>query len=349
MNISRNFVLVLLAFLVGCASDDAQTKTKPERGPDGTFVRMVQVETSDPGARIEADGEMVGIAPTAIKVFADEDGTFHNFGSYEYTVRAFPVRPGQFVQTKVFRTGGWFQPEDRVPSRIYFDLSLAPVGNPNSLPSPTSPAPADQSPAQSKKGSGTGFVVSPDGRILTAYHVVKDAKRIRVQFADGTTSDAKVLKRDEQNDAALLETGVKWGFFVKLAAARTARIGDKVFTIGFPVPFLLGREAKYSSGELSSLSGFEDNQSLIQMTASIQPGNSGGPLFSEDGRVIGIVTSSAAIPYFLRRTGTLPQNVNWAVKSDYVMPMFDSPTADPEFDTANKDLLTKSVCLIEVE
>mgnify|MGYP007030110543 CR=1 FL=1 len=62
-----------------------------------------------------------------LKIFGDKDGTFHNFGSYQYVIKAYPVRQGQYVQTKVFRTGGWFTSEDKIPSRIYFDMNLEPT------------------------------------------------------------------------------------------------------------------------------------------------------------------------------------------------------------------------------
>ena len=61
--------------------------------------------------------------PPAIIIFGDKDGTFHNFGTKDFIIRAFPVGTNQFPQTKVFRTGGWFSEEDRIPNRIYFDLT----------------------------------------------------------------------------------------------------------------------------------------------------------------------------------------------------------------------------------
>ena len=65
----------------------------------------------------------MGEAPLNIKIFGDPDGTFHDFGSYYYVVRAIPTSTNQFVQTKVFRTGHLMTPEDRIPSKIYFDMS----------------------------------------------------------------------------------------------------------------------------------------------------------------------------------------------------------------------------------
>jgi hypothetical protein len=108
-----------LLIIAGCAS----TSQDVEKGPGGTIAYLVQVESSEPGARIEVNNDYIGKTPLKLKIFGDRDGTFHNFGSQEYVVRAFPATTNQFVQTKIFRTGGWFSQEDRIPSRIYFDLN----------------------------------------------------------------------------------------------------------------------------------------------------------------------------------------------------------------------------------
>ena len=103
----------------GCATNSAPNA---EHGPGGTIAYKVQVESSTPGARIEVNDDYIGKTPLTLTIFGDKDGTFHNFGSKDYIIRAFPVSTNQFPQAKVFRTGGWFSEEDRVPSRIYFDL-----------------------------------------------------------------------------------------------------------------------------------------------------------------------------------------------------------------------------------
>jgi hypothetical protein len=94
-----------------------------ERGPQGTIAYDVLIEASPPGAHVEANGQIVGDAPLHLKIFGDKDGTFHDFGSYYYVVRALPVTTNQYVQTRVFRTGRWFTPEDTIPDRIYFDMN----------------------------------------------------------------------------------------------------------------------------------------------------------------------------------------------------------------------------------
>jgi hypothetical protein len=121
--ISLTLTLGVVFVLGGCATSKDQ---KPERGPEGTIAYYVEIESSEPGARIEANNEYIGKTPTTLKIFGDKDGTFHNFGSYHYTITAYPVRPGQQPQTKDFRTGGWFTPEDKIPKKIFFDFGFVP-------------------------------------------------------------------------------------------------------------------------------------------------------------------------------------------------------------------------------
>ena len=107
-----------------------------ERGPHGTIAYDVLIEASEPGARIEANGEDVGNTPVHIKIFGDPDGTFHDFGSYSYVIRALPLTTNQYQQVRVFQTGHWMTPEDRIPKQIYFDMNKPPP------PAPPPGAPA---------------------------------------------------------------------------------------------------------------------------------------------------------------------------------------------------------------
>lgn len=197
--------------------------------------------------------------------------------------------------------------------------------------------------------TGTGFYVSNSGQILTAYHLIQGASRIVVKNADGSEEAATIDKVDPQNDLALLKTGKDVDVFLELSSSKTLQIGDPVFTLGFPASDLLGKDVKFTGGEISALSGLQGSQSMMQITVPVQPGNSGGPLFTQDGRVVGIVTSSAAIQVFLRLTGTLPQNVNWAVKVDYAKLLFDAPPVTSTLDGRNRAALAKGVCFISAE
>ena len=119
--------LAAMGFLTGCET----IPPGAERGPDGTMAYQVQIEASEPGVRIVANGQEVGTTPLTLKIFGDPDGTFHDFGAYEYVIQAFPLHTNQFVQTRVFRTGHLFTPEDYIPRQIYFDMNQPPPQYPN--------------------------------------------------------------------------------------------------------------------------------------------------------------------------------------------------------------------------
>ena len=95
------------------------------------------IETSDPGSRIEVDGEYVGTAPLTVTIWGDKDGTFHGAGDGHTVFAAYPVRSGQFIQKKSFLNGAqafMFGQEDRIPARLYFDLNQKPEGLQISIP-----------------------------------------------------------------------------------------------------------------------------------------------------------------------------------------------------------------------
>jgi len=179
-------------------------------------------------------------------------------------------------------------------------------------------------------GTGTGFAISKDGLIVTAYHVIEGATHVKVHLSQDSSAFAKIVHQDPMNDLAVLKIENSTPSFLRIAPIRSARTGDRVFTMGFPVSSLLGEEAKYTEGVISSLSGIKGAASLLQITVPIQPGNSGGAIVNESGEVVGIITSSAAISYFVKESGTLPQNVNWAIKADYLRPMIELPEVDQQ-------------------
>jgi len=113
-------------FLTGCETLPPDV----ERGPHGTIAYLVPIEANEPGAQIEANGQVVGHTPVTIKIFGDRDGSLHDFGSDYYVVKALPLTTNQYPQTAFFGTGRWFAHEDKIPSKITFDMNK---------PQPTAP------------------------------------------------------------------------------------------------------------------------------------------------------------------------------------------------------------------
>lgn len=207
------------------------------------------------------------------------------------------------------------------------------------------------SPESAATSCGTGFAVSPDGLIITAYHVVKDAKTIKVYLSKDKSVSARIRSGDPLNDLAVLKAENPTPDYLSVAPMRSVKTGDRVFTIGFPVSSVLGEEAKYTEGVVSSLSGFKGSASFVQITVPVQPGNSGGPLVNEKAEVVGIITSSVALLPFVEESGALPQNVNWAVKADYLRPLIELPHVDDKQLSREQCIavVKKATFLIETE
>lgn len=173
--------------------------------------------------------------------------------------------------------------------------------------------------------TGSGLVFTAEGHVFTNHHVIEGGKSFQVYVpALKKKLPAKMIVSDAANDLAILEVeGWKLEKHTPtlpppIASSTKAKIGDKVFAIGFPLPDALGTEAKYTSGDVSALSGIGDDKRVIQISAPIQPGNSGGPLALVDGRIVGVVVATLNYRLTLKESGSLPQNVNFAVKSDYL-------------------------------
>ena len=180
------------------------------------------------------------------------------------------------------------------------------------------PLPALGHPKAAKAPSlstGTAFFVGWEGYLLTNHHVVGDDRRVHVKLDDGDSIDARVVARDAANDLALLQVDAIRQPLPLRAAHGLAR-GEQVLTLGYPLVALQGQEQKATFGRVNALSGFQDDERYCQVDVPIQPGNSGGPLLNTRGEVVGVVTSMLHPMATMEVAGVVPQNVNYALKSD---------------------------------
>jgi S1-C subfamily serine protease len=195
---------------------------------------------------------------------------------------------------------------------------------------------------------GTAFVVRPDGLLLTAFHVVKGAKEIEISCPESGQVKAWVEKFSEANDIAVLRLASgRTPTYLSIGDLKSVALGEQVFTIGFPAPSMLGGEAKFTEGVISSLSVGGD-AGYMQISVPVQPGNSGGPLVNRSGEVVGVVVASASALSFLKGTGALPQNVSWAVKGTFAVPLFDAPPRSPRVSERRTavDRALKATCFV---
>lgn len=188
--------------------------------------------------------------------------------------------------------------------------ATAPGGGPSRQPARTS--------------SGTGFFVTRQGHILTNAHVVEGCAQISVARVGSTPASATVLARDQQNDLAVLQTAASPSTIAALHDSGSVRQGQPVVAFGFPLPDTISSGGSLTTGSISALTGFHDDTRYFQMSAPIQPGNSGGPLMDMTGAVIGVNSASLNSSTMLQRTGAVPQNVNFALKSSVVKTFLDS-------------------------
>lgn len=171
-----------------------------------------------------------------------------------------------------------------------------------------------------EKWSGTGFALN-DGYVVTNYHVVKDATSINIQGVKGdfnTHYKATVVATDKFNDLALLQIiDDRFGGFGILpysVGTSVSEMGEDIFVLGYPLINSMGDDIKLSTGVISSKTGFQGDVSLYQISAPIQPGNSGGPLFDNKGNLIGVVNA--------KHKGA--ENVGYAIKVSYLKNLIES-------------------------
>ena len=172
-------------------------------------------------------------------------------------------------------------------------------------------------------GNGSGIIISKSGYIVTNHHVVEDADDIEVEFiANGEVQkfNAEVIQLDKINDLAIIKIfdmdfdgvdDLPYNF-----KTRSSDVGTKVYAFGYPMALsVMGKEIKITDGIISSKSGYDGNITTYQITAPIQGGNSGGPLFDENGNFIGINSSGLG--------ADVANNVAYTIKSSYVLNLID--------------------------
>ncbi len=162
--------------------------------------------------------------------------------------------------------------------------------------------------------SGTGFAIA-DGYIVTNYHVTNGANTIRIRGIDGNMKKSYkgyVVASDKEHDLSVVKVVDKdfegLGSIPYTVGKVGVEVGDEVFVLGYPMTTSMGEEIKLTDGIVSAASGFKGDESMYQISAAVQPGNSGGPLFNSDGTVIGVVCAKHAEA----------ENANYAVKVSYL-------------------------------
>ena len=175
-----------------------------------------------------------------------------------------------------------------------------------------------------KEWSGTGFALN-NGYVVTNYHVIENAKSISIKGIKGDFTskyNATIIATDKYNDLALLQISDNsfkgFGSIPYNVKTSVSDVGEDVFVLGYPLTSTMGDEIKLTTGVISSKTGFQGDVSLYQISAPIQPGNSGGPLFDNKGNIIGIVNAKHKDA----------ENVGYAIKMSYLKNLIESSISD---------------------
>ncbi len=193
--------------------------------------------------------------------------------------------------------------------------------------------------------SGSGFVVSKNSYIVTNNHVVAGCVgEISGNLVGQAPVKLRVVSSDEENDLALLQ-GKKKFKEKDIATIRASAVnsGDQVVAIGYPLHGLLTSDLTVTTGIISSLAGLHNDTRFLQISAPVQPGNSGGPLHESSGNVVGVVSAKLDAVRMVKATGDIPQNVNFAIKTGALRDFLDDSavpyqTAEPGSEMKTADI-----------
>lgn len=202
------------------------------------------------------------------------------------------------------------------------------------------------SPSNSETSSGTGFAISSNGYIVTNHHVINNAKKIEIKGVNKNyqqSYSAEVVISDERNDLAVLKISdplfSSLGTIPYALRNNLADVGENVFVLGYPMTTTMGTEIKLTNGIISSKTGFQGDISTYQISAPVQPGNSGGPLFDNSGNLIGIVNAKHG----------LAENAGYAIKVSYLkslIELINTPPNIPSINTISNKTLPEKVKLL---
>lgn len=195
-----------------------------------------------------------------------------------------------------------------------------------------------------KSKSGTGFVVSANGHVVTNHHVIDGCSDLKGNLTGEAAMALRVVSSDATNDLALLQAPSTATFkeFARIRD-RSIRSGDSVVAIGFPYRGLLSSDFTVTTGIVSSLSGMRNDSRFLQISAPVQPGNSGGPLFDTTGQIVGVVTGKLDNLRIAVATGNIPENINFAIKTGALRDFLDNSvvpyqTAEPKGELKTTDI-----------
>ena len=188
-------------------------------------------------------------------------------------------------------------------------------------PQKASPPLPQVPPREAEKFTGSGFFVSPN-QIVTNSHVASNCRLLHVRMPSGAVADVTLKSKDERFDLALLL--LREGLGAPIPVRQSAQLGEDIMIAGFPFEGLLSADITVTGGQVNSLAGLSNDSSQLQISAPVQPGNSGGPVLDRTGAVIGVVVSKLNAARLAKFTGDIAQNINFAIKPEVLRLFLDA-------------------------
>ena len=207
--------------------------------------------------------------------------------------------------------------------------SAKPEGQPEARPQDPGtaqmaiPAPSTRTPqpaAARPVSSGTGFAVAVDGIFITNFHVISDCNAVK-GLVNSRLHEARIVASDEANDLAAIHIASATLPALPIASVQPD-LGSPITVLGYPLSSVLGTDLKASTGIVSSLSGVRGERRNMQISAAVQPGNSGGPVLDDRGFVVGVVVAKLASRF-------AAENVNFAVRGPLIRSFLEINNIEP--------------------
>lgn len=240
--------------------------------------------------------------------------------------------------THLHRCDGWLSGCDGFdfPREIRVRLAGLPKAKTPSTPalSTIDGLSATQAMKREQSRAGTGFFIHPDGVMVTSLHLVNKGSNITVTTQGERRHSAQLLIKSEPCDLAVIKVATRVQHWLPIQRdAKKIKRGSEVLTVGFPRVNLQGFESKVTNGLISSLTGVANDPNFFQISVPIQPGNSGGPLVSREGLVVGVISSKLANNTTSDPASVQPENVNYAVKSTCLRDLLITLPGKYRYDT----------------
>ena len=312
------------------------------------FSRALAVDPSNVGlvidrARIKTEAGLASSAINDLTAVLTLDP--NNIDARKFRAKAYIIQNNTSAARADLSTVTQLRPDDTDAKAMIAALEASPPSPLQQQPSIASPRSPSASSIQQPKEkvaepsdgatiSGTGFFITGTGHVVTNAHVVRNCSTARVTAGLNYNGTGNVIAKDTANDLALLKVDMTPASHGQIRLG--ARTGENIAAFGFPLYGLLASNGNFTVGNISAVQGLGDDSRYLQISAPIQPGNSGGPVLDQSGNIVGVVVSKLNVMKVASAIDDMPQNVNFAIKSSVLTNFLETTGVAFEIGSATK-------------